>query len=279
LLLTASEYKQTNSEDVVVLATGCQGEPMAAMSRMANQNHKQAIIEAGDTVILSARQIPGNEKSISRLINECYKRNAFVYDSSSARIHVSGHGAQEDLRLMIESTRPRYFIPIHGEYRQLYRHKLYACQELDYEPENVILMQSGEVLALDGERALISDKIQVGKIYMDDSRSVIVDEAVMRDRKHLAYDGIIIPVLVVNKETGEMKTEPEIATCGYMLLDGNEEWMDELKDVINQTLTTVPYDERSDMSAFKEKIRLGLKRYIQKLTKQRPTILPVIMQV
>ena len=180
---------------------------------------------------------------------------------------------------MIESTRPRYFIPIHGEYRQLYRHKLYACQELDLEPENVILMQSGEVLAIDGERAQISEKIQVGKIFMDDSRSVIVDEAVMRDRKHLAYDGIIIPVLVVNKETGEMKTEPEIATCGYMLLDGNEEWMDELKEVVNQTLVNVPYDERSDITAFKEKVRVGLKRYIQKLTKQRPTILPVIMQV
>lgn len=279
LLMTASDFKRAKPEEAVVLATGCQGEPMAAMSRIATQTHKQAALETGDTVVLSARQIPGNEKAISRLINECYKRHATVVDSTSARIHVSGHGAQEDLRLMLEATRPKFFIPIHGEYRQLYRHKQFACEEVGYAPEHVILLESGDVLELDSEKTYISSKIPVGRVFIDDTRSVAIDETVMRDRKHLAYDGVVIPVIVIHEQTGEMLSGPDITTRGYMVVDGSEDEMDELKNVVTQTLENTPYDERLNYEVFREKIRVGLKRHIQKLTGQRPTILPVVMKV
>ncbi|MBX7221236.1 MAG: ribonuclease J [Blastocatellia bacterium] len=279
LLIAANDYKHMDPEEVLVLATGCQGEPLAAMARIAHGTHKQAVVEEGDTVVLSARQIPGNEKSISRLINECYKRHALVFDSTSARIHVSGHGAQDDLRLMIEATKPRYFIPIHGEYRQLYRHKTFACQELGMNDQNVILLESGDVLCLTKEDSYISGKIPVGKVFIDDDRSTVIDEIVMRDRKHLAYDGVLVPVIAINQATGELKGNPEITTRGYMVVDGNEDHIDDLKSVVLKTLEDTPYDERVDLEAFREKIRIGLKRYIQKLTGQRPTILPVVMKV
>lgn len=279
LLIAANDYKHMDPEEVLVLATGCQGEPLAAMARIAHGTHKQAVVEEGDTVVLSARQIPGNEKSISRLINECYKRHAQVFDSTSARIHVSGHGAQDDLRLMIEATKPRYFIPIHGEYRQLYRHKTFACQELGMDDQNVILLESGDVLCLTKEGSYISGKIPVGKVFIDDDRSTVIDEIVMRDRKHLAYDGVLVPVIAINQATGELKGNPEITTRGYMVVDGNEDHIDDLKSVVLKTLEETPYDERVDLEAFREKIRVGLKRYIQKLTGQRPTILPVVMKV
>lgn len=281
LIIDAKDFKHFNPDEVVVLATGCQGEPMAAMARIAHRNHKQAWMEEGDTVVLSARQIPGNEKSISRLVNQCYKNNARVIDSSQARIHVSGHGAQEDLRMMLEAVRPKYFIPIHGEYRQLYQHKLFACRELGYSEDRVLLMESGDVLECGDGEVRFGERIEVGRVFIDDTRSVEIDDALIRDRKKLAYEGVVVACVALQEDTGVLMSTPEISTRGYMVVDGDEDEIEELRNVVLTTVEGVPAVERVNgkREVFQEQIRVALKRHIQKLTGQRPTIIPMVVTV
>jgi ribonuclease J len=281
LIVDAKDFKHFNPDEIVVLATGCQGEPMAAMSRIANRSHKQAWLEEGDTVALSARQIPGNEKSISRMINACYKNKAKVIDPTQARIHVSGHGAQDDLRMMLEATRPKYFLPIHGEYRQLYQHKLFACQKLGYRDDRVILMESGDVLQCDSETIRLGQKIEVGRIHIDDTRSMEIDELLIRHRKNLAYEGVVVVALAIDKRTGALVSPPEISTRGYMIVDGDEDEIEEIRSVVLAATEGVPPAERlnGNREPFQEQIRVALKRHIQKLTGQRPTIIPMVVSV
>ncbi len=280
-LVSAKDFKRFDPSEIVVLASGCQGEPMGAMWRIADRSHRQAWMDAGDTVVLSARQIPGNEKAISKLINRCYRNEAPVIDSTQARIHVSGHGAQEDLRLMLEAVRPKYFIPIHGEYRQLYRHKMFACQTLGYAPDRVILIESGDVITLDGETAHIGDKIAVNRVYIDDTCSLELDETLLRDRRRLAYEGVIIAGIAVEEATGSLLGPPEITTRGYLGVDGDEEEIAELRDVIVSAVEAIPPRERvnGDKERFQEHLRLALKRHIMRLTGQKPAIVPLVVAV
>jgi ribonuclease J len=265
-------------EDVVMLVSGCQGEPMSALTRMAVNNHKQAKVESGDTVILSARQIPGNEKSISRLINHLYKRHAKVIDSTTARIHVSGHGSQDDLGMMLEAVRPKFFIPIHGEYRQLYSHKQYACS-LGYRPEDVLLVESGDIIELDSNNVSVEGKIAVGRTFIDSSGTGEIEDYIVRDRKHLAYDGIILPIVAINEVTGEMEAKPEIVTRGFNVPDDENIYIGKLSDLVTQTINSSGPEERSDWAVIKEKVRIELKRFIQRGTGRRPMIIPVILEV
>ncbi len=281
ILVSAKDFKHYEPGETVVLASGCQGEPMGAMWRIADRSHRQAWMEAGDTVVLSARQIPGNEKSISRLINRCYRNEVQVIDATQARIHVSGHGAQEDLRLMLEAVRPKYFIPIHGEYRQLYRHKLFACQTLGYSPDRVLLIESGDVVVLDGETARLGDKITVNRVYIDDTCSLELDETLLRDRKRLAYEGVVIAGVAVEESTGMLLGPPEITTRGYLGVDGDEEEIAELRDVVLAAVEALPPAERINggREHFQEHLRLALKRHIMRVTGQKPTIVPLVVVV
>ncbi|MBI4852192.1 MAG: ribonuclease J [Acidobacteria bacterium] len=279
LLITPADTRRFAPHQVVMLVTGCQGEPMSALSRMAVDSHKQAKIEAGDTVVLSARQIPGNEKSISRLINHLYKRHAQVYDSTSGRIHVSGHGSQEDLKMMLEATRPKFFIPIHGEYRQLYQHKKFACS-LGYKPEQVLLVESGDVIEIEKDSISVPGKIPIGRTYIDSTGIGKIEDIVVRDRKHLAYDGIIVPIITINKSTGKIENEPEIITKGFNIpYDDENDYLTKLSTLITQTIISSEPDERRDEALIKEKVRLEIKRFVQRRTGYRPTIIPVILEV
>ncbi|MEW6731226.1 MAG: ribonuclease J [Acidobacteriota bacterium] len=278
ITITPGDARRYPPEDVVLLVTGCQGEPMAALARMAVDNHKQGKIEPGDTVVLSARQIPGNEKSISRLINHLYKRHAHVIDSSIARVHVSGHGSQEDLRLMLEAVRPQFFIPIHGEYRQLYRHKEFVCS-LGYGPESVVLVESGDVIELDHESIYVSNKVQIGRTFIDSTGIGEIEDLVVRDRKHLAYDGIVLPIVAINETTGDIETKPEIITRGFNITEDETAYLGKLVDLVTQTINSSGQEERCDPGVMKQKVQLELKRFIQRGTGRRPMIIPVILEV
>lgn len=279
ITLSMGDVRRYDPEDVVLLSTGCQGEPLAALSRLAVDSYKQVKIEKGDTVILSARKIPGHERSIGRLINHIYKRGGKVIDSTQARIHVSGHGAQEDLFMMLQLTRPKFFIPIHGEYRQLYQHKEFAV-ELGYPDENVLLAESGEVIELTQERVRVIDKVAIGRIFIDDNGTDTIEDIIVRERKHLAYDGIILPIVAVNEQTRSLVNRPEIITRGFSVPEnGSGDYLKKLAELVSQTFSAANLEERKDDAVIKEKVRLELKRFIQRNTGRRPLIMPVIMEV
>jgi len=261
-----------------MLVAGCQGDPMSAMTRLATDQVKNISVGEGDTVVLSARIIPGNERAISRLISHCYKRGAGVIDSSIARIHCSGHGSQEDLRMLIEATRPKFLIPIHGEDRQLYRHKQWAETLGVVKPENIIIIENGDVLELDQSHATIVAKELVGRTFIDGTYGE-VEDMVVRDRKHLSYDGMVVPIVAMNPTSGDFESEPEIVTRGFIHEEDGQQMIAELKRIVEETVTNASHEERIDYAVSKEKVRLALKRYIQKQTGRRPMILPVIIEV
>lgn len=278
ITITPADASRMPPEQVVLLVTGCQGEPMSVLSRMAVDNHKQARISSGDTVVLSARQIPGNEKSISRLINHIYKRGANVIDSTSARVHVSGHGSQEDLKMMLEAVRPRFFIPIHGEYRQLFCHKKFAVS-LGYEPEMVVVVENGDTIELTKDSIEVGEKVATGKRFIDSTGFGHVEDIVVKDRKHLAYDGIVLPILAINEATGEIESGPEVVTKGFNLPEEENLYIAKLSDLILKTLKESTLEERKDLPVIKEKVRIEVKRYIQRGTGRRPIIIPVLLEV
>jgi ribonuclease J len=278
LFVSLSQARQMADDEVVLLVSGCQGEPMSALARMATDQHKNMSVSEGDTVVLSARIIPGNERSISRLISHCYKRGAKVIDSSLARIHVSGHGSQEDLRILIEAVRPKFLVPIHGEYRQLYRHREWAETIGVVQPSNIVIIENGDVLELGHSSAKVVDKTTVGRTFIDGVFGEIED-LVVRDRKHLAYDGIVVPIAAINPTSGEMESEPEVVTRGFIHEEDPDGLIDQIKQIVEDTINGASHEERIDWGVIKEKIRVHVKRFIQKATGRRPMIIPVVLEV
>jgi ribonuclease J len=279
LLVGLNEMKRLDDNEVVLLVTGSQGEPRAALSQMATQTYKGLTIEEGDTVVLSARIIPGNERAISRLIGFIYKKGANIIEEKRRLIHVSGHASQEDIKIMTEAVRPKFVVPIHGEYRMLFRHKEFVKNHLGYAEENIILIENGDVLELDGERAVIVDKREVGRTFIDDSGFEEINRETVRERKQLAYEGIVTLVVTVNEETGELEAPPEIVARGIAGLDGSNGFLKNAQRVVTEAVEKAPRAERADPSLLKEHVRLELKRFIQKQTGARPVILPVVVQV
>src|SRR5256714_1303931 len=214
LLVSLNEAKQMRDQDVVFLVTGSQGEARAALSQMATQSYKGLVIDEGDTVVLSARIIPGNERLISRMIGMIYKRGANIIEEKRRLVHVSGHASQEDIRIMTEAVRPKFVVPIHGEYRMLFRHKEFVKNHLGYAEENIILIENGDVLELDGERAAVIDKREIGRTFIDESGFQEIDSATVRERKQLAYEGTVMVVVTVDQETGKLDGEPKIVARG-----------------------------------------------------------------
>jgi ribonuclease J len=278
MFVSPSEARQMNDDELVLLAAGCQGDPMSAMTKLATDQHKNLAVDEGDTVVLSARQIPGNEPAISRLISHCYKRGARVVDSSVARVHVSGHGSQEDLKILIEATRPKFLVPIHGEHRQLYRHRDWARTLGIVEPENIVVFENGDVLELGEDSAELTATEYVGRTFIDASYER-VEDMVVRDRKHLSYDGIVLAIVAINPTSGELESEPEVVTRGFILEEDSSEMLAELKQLVSETVGTAGHEERIDYAVIKEKIRVALKRFIQKSTGRRPMIIPVVVEV
>ncbi|MGH9521634.1 MAG: ribonuclease J [Terriglobales bacterium] len=280
-LIHPGEIKNYPPEKVMVLISGTQGEPMSSLSRAAVDNHKHAKIEPGDTVVLSSRIIPGNEKAIFRVIDHLYRREANVVydDGAGSPIHVSGHASQEELKLIINLVRPRYFIPIHGEYRQLKRHAGLA-KGMPEAVGSVIMLETGKVLEFDELGARIAGEVPVGRVCIDSgSRGDVVEDLIIKDRRHLSEDGIVLPIIAINKLTGEVESAPEIVMRGFAAAGAENGFMTEARNIIVQTLEQSTDEEKKDWGLIKEKIRQDLKRYIVKNTQRRPLIMPVILEI
>jgi ribonuclease J len=279
LLIHPGEIKNYAPEKTCVMISGTQGEPMSALSRAAVDNHKHAKIEKGDTVVLSSRIIPGNEKTIYRMVDHLFRREAYVVyeDGSSPPVHVSGHASQEELKLIINLVKPKYFIPVHGEYRQLKLHAEMAAS-MRGAVGNVMLIESGDILEFDELGARKTGRVNVGRVCIDSgSRTDVVEDLVIKDRRHLSEDGIVLPIIAINKLTGRVETSPEIVTRGFA--GGENGFMDGARQTVMQTLELSSAEEKADYGVIKEKIRADLKRFISKQTQRRPLIMPVILEI
>ncbi len=279
LLVSLNQAKEMSDHELVLLVTGSQGESRAALSQMATQVYKGITIEEGDTVVLSARIIPGNERLISRMIGHIYKRGANIIEEKRRLIHVSGHASQEDIRIMTEAVRPKFLVPIHGEYRMLFRHKEFVKNHLGFAEENIILIENGDVLELDGERATVVNKRDIGRTFIDDSGFDEIDGETVRQRKQMAYEGIITLVVTIDAETGEMEAEPEIVARGVRGFDCSNGLMKEAQRIVAASIAGASRDTLRDETLLKEHVRVELKRFIQKLVGSKPVILPVVVRV
>ena len=275
-----SDISSYPAQDILCLATGSQGEPMSALSRIAINDHRYVTLGPEDTVVFSARSIPGNEKAIGRVMNHLARRGADVISEADKHVHVSGHGSEEELKLMLSLVRPRYFVPVHGEYRQLARHARVAGRVFagrDPKP-TILLAENGDILHFDDAGARIAGKAPVGRILIDGTRTGEVGDEVLRDRRHLAEDGLVVPVVAINKQTGELEGMPEIITRGFVMEDSQTLLADGarlLVDVVEQA----SLEERTDQSLIKEKLRVELRRFLRKRSGRRPFVVPVIMEI
>ena len=276
LVIGTGQMKDYSPEQLMVLISGTQGEPMSALSRAAVDNHKHAKIDAGDTVILSSRVIPGNEKGIYRVIDHLSRRDANVIydDGSQGLIHVSGHGSQEELRLLISLVRPKYFIPVHGDYRNLRKHAQIAMETGAV--EHTIVIEDGDVLELDKDDARKRDKVTSGRILIDSGSSIdVVEDLVIRDRRILSEDGIVLAVVAINKRTGKVEQSPEVVMRGF----GGADITEEARQTMLKTLDALTTEQKADYGMVKEKVRAELKRLVQKTTGRRPMIMPIILEI
>ena len=279
LLVSLNEAKQMRDHEIVFLVTGSQGEARAALSQMATQSYKGLMIDEGDTVVLSARIIPGNERLISRMIGMIYKRGANIIEEKRRLVHVSGHASQEDIRIMTEAVRPKFVVPIHGEYRMLFRHKEFVKNHLGYAEENIVLIENGDVLELDGERAAVVGKHEIGRTFIDETGFEEIQSETIRQRRQLAYEGMITLIVTINGQTGELQLPPEIVTRGVRGFDSANGSLKDAQLVVAAAIAGASRQTLEDESLLKEHIRVELKRFIQKLTGARPVIMPVVVQV
>jgi ribonuclease J len=279
LLVSLNEAKQMRDNEIVFLVTGSQGEARAALSQMATQSFKGLMIDEGDTVVLSARIIPGNERLISRMIGMIYKRGANIIEEKRRLVHVSGHASQEDIRIMTEAVRPKFVVPIHGEYRMLFRHKEFVKNHLGYAEENIVLIENGDVLELDGERAAVVGKREIGRTFIDDTGFEEIESETIRQRRQLAYEGMVTLIVTINAETGELQSPPEIVTRGVRGFDSTNGSLKDAQRVVAAAITGASRQTLADESLLKEHVRVELKRFIQKLTGAKPVIMPVVVQV
>ncbi|HLA13296.1 MAG TPA: ribonuclease J [Pyrinomonadaceae bacterium] len=279
LLIPLNEAKHLAEEEIVLLVTGSQGESRAALSQMATQSYKGLTIDEGDTVVLSARIIPGNERLISRMIGNIYKRGANIIEEKRRLVHVSGHASQEDIRIMTEAVRPKFVVPIHGEYRMLFRHKEFVRNHLGYDESQIILIENGDVLELDGERAAVVNRREIGRTFIDDTGFEEIERETVRERKQMAYEGIVTLVVVVDARTGELEMPPEIVTRGVRGFDSANGGLKDAQQVVAAAITGASRETLRNEELLKEHVRLELKRFIQKLSGAKPVILPVVRQI
>ncbi len=278
IFVTPAQAKKLPDDSLVLLASGSQGEPRSAMTRLATDQHRGLSVGPGDLVIHSARVIPGRERPISRLFTHCYRRGARVIDGSVALVHVSGHACQDELKILLEAVKPKFLVPVHGEHRQLHRHKEWAATLGIIQEENIVLFENGDVLELSPTSARIVGKETVGRTYIDSALGE-VESIVVRDRRHLSYDGVIVPIVAINPTSGEIESEPELVTRGFVDRQEGSEMLARLRQLIETTISNASHESRIDSAVMQEEIRLALKRFIKKTTGRQPMIIPVILEV
>jgi ribonuclease J len=272
-----TDIRSYPSQDVVIICTGSQGEPQAALPRIAIDDHRHAKLGHDDVVVFSAREIPGNEKAIGRVMNHIAKRGADIVYEGIKHVHVSGHGSEEELKLMLSLIRPRYFVPIHGEYRQLARHARIAKSVSP--GTRALLAENGDVIRIDDEGARITGKVPAGRILIDGTRSGEVGDEVLRDRRHLAGDGLVVPVVAINRLSGTLEETPDVITRGFVLDARTEALLKEIPGLVGAAVDGASVEERTDPGLIKEKIRVDLQRFFRKRSGLRPLVLPVVMEI
>jgi ribonuclease J len=278
MVVRPQDIRAFDPRKLIVLASGSQAEPMSSLSRIAVDNHRFVSVDENDTVILSSRIIPGNEKAIFRMLDHMFRRRALVYyDNSAGVIHVSGHASQEEQKLVLQLVKPKYFIPVHGEYRHLFRHAALAHQ-LGVVSGEILLVENGQSIEFNEDGAFRRDPVTAGRVLVDSGSLEEIEEVVVRERKHLSEDGVVVPIIAIDKHTGKLESQPEIVSRGFMS-DNGSDLVSAARDVVLRTINTSNAEERADWSVIKEKIRVDLKRFINKQTSKRPLILPVILEV
>jgi ribonuclease J len=265
----------------VILSTGSQGEPMSALTRMARSAHRKIDILPGDTVIIAATPIPGNEKYVARTIDQLYRIGAEVIyggHGPNGTVHVSGHGSQEELRLMLNLMKPKFFIPIHGEYRMLRMHGILA-EQVGIPPENIFLLDNGDTVEISGGKARFGPKVHAGNVLIDGLGVGDVGNIVLRDRKLLSQDGILVVVVTLSKQNGTILSGPDIISRGFVYVRESEELLDEANRIVTQTLVKCMEENVNEWSSLKNSVKDALGRYLYEQTRRRPMILPIIMEV
>lgn len=263
---------------LVIISTGSQGEPMSALSRMANNDHRKIAIVPGDTVILSAIPIPGNEKLVARTVNHLFELGAKVIYESGAGMHVSGHASQEELKMMLNLVRPKYFVPVHGESRHLYKHAELA-KSVGIPEENIFVLKNGDILEIDNKSAKSVNKVQVGQVLVDGLGVGDVGNVVLRDRRVLSQDGILIVVVTTEQQTGRIVAGPDIISRGFVYVRESEGLLEEAREKVKAALERCDPDELKEWSVLKRRIKETLDSFLWERTKRRPMIMPIIMEV
>ena len=277
LQIRESEVKDYPAQDVVCLCTGSQGEPLAALPRIAIDDHRHVRLAPSDVVVFSARAIPGHAKAIARVMNHIARRGADVVSDSDRHVHVSGHGSEQELQLVLSLVKPRYFVPIHGEYRQLARHARMAG--LVCPGTKVLMAEDGDVLRFDGTGASVADRVPAGRILIDGTRTGEIADEVLRDRRHLAGDGLVVPVVAINGQTGALEQPPEVITRGLAVDANYEAVIREAPELLARAIESASPEERTDPGLLKERIRVELQRLFRKRAGRRPLVLPVVLEV
>ncbi|MFC6331106.1 ribonuclease J [Paenibacillus septentrionalis] len=280
MLIEPEEVNRLAADRVVILCTGSQGEPMSALTRMARSTHRKVDILPGDTVIIAATPIPGNERYVGRTVDELYRLGAnVIYGSGSVSgVHVSGHGSQEELKLMLNLVKPKYFIPIHGEYRMLRIHADLA-EEVGIEPENVFVLDNGDTVEFQNGQAAKGQKVPAGRVLIDGLGVGDVGNIVLRDRKLLSQDGILVVVVTLSKEDGTILSGPDIISRGFVYVRESEGLLDEANRIVTSTLNKLMNDKVNEWASLKTNVKDSLGRFLYEQTRRRPMILPIIMEV
>jgi ribonuclease J len=276
--LNLEDLKKLQDDKVVFITTGSQGEPMSVLSRIATDEHKHIKIKDGDTVILSAKMIPGNERSIGKIINHLFRRGANVIYEKVSEVHVSGHASKEELKLMLNMVRPKYFMPVHGEYRHLVYHSMLA-KKLDIPKENIFIFRDGDILEISAEGARKNGRVNSGRIFIDGKGMGDVEEMVLRDRLRLAHDGIVLILLGIEKLTGNIVSGPDIISRGFVFEDASQEVINNVKELLVNTIKGLDKELISDSSLLKSRLRNTLKKYLRDTMDRRPMIMPIIFEV
>ena len=278
LLIDLKELPRLPKEQVCMITTGSQGEPRSSLIRIAMDDHKQIKLERGDTVILSSRFIPGNEKTISDLMNHLYRRGAEVIHEKVSEVHVSGHASQEELKLLHNLVKPRFFVPVHGEYRHLVKHSQLA-QKVGTPEERCILAVNGDVILFSNDEACIVDHVNSGRVFVDGKGVGDVGNVVLKDRKHLSEDGMVVVIIGINQVSGEIIYGPDIVSRGFVFEDDSQQYLEEARKVVLDTLALVNAEVLTDWSEVKLEVRRVLRRFFNKTIERRPVILPLILEM
>jgi len=270
--------KNLKDEEVVIITTGSQGEPMSVLSRIATDEHKSIKVKEGDVVILSAKMIPGNERSIGRIINHLFRRGADVIYEKVSEIHVSGHASKEELKLMLNLVKPKYFMPVHGEYR----HKIYhsrLAEKTGIPKSNIFILDDGEVLEISDGAVAKGGTVTSGRIYVDGKGVGDVEDMVLRDRRRLAHDGIVLILIGIEKLTGSIVSGPDIISRGFVFEDASQETITDVKELVINTMKELDSEIIADKSLIQAKIRSVLKKYLRNTMERKPMIMPIIFEV